>query len=107
MKKRLRKKLRIGDFQELGFKISVQLPDSISEEEFDKQIEDFTVNIVGKNEMLCSGLEADKELILYLEHAQAYSSITIDQRKKVEEWMSGSTFFKDYTVSELIDVNYN
>ena len=106
MKKRLRKKLRVGDFQELGFKISVQLPDSISEDDFDQQIEDFTVNIVAKNEMLCSGLEADKELLLYLEHAQPYSSITIDQRKTVEDWMSASTSFKNYTVSELIDVNY-
>lgn len=106
MKKRLRKKLRVGEFQELGFKISVKLPESISEEEFDQQIEDFTVNIVGKHEMLCSGLEADKELTLYLENAQPYSSITIDQRRVVEEWMSNSTFFKNYTVSELIDVNY-
>lgn len=106
MKKRQRKKLRIGEFQELGFKVSVTLPENISEEEFDQQIEDFTANIVGKNGMLCSGLEAGKELILYLEHAQPYQSITIDQRKAVEDWMSQSASFKNYTVSELIDVNY-
>ncbi|MCH1917878.1 50S ribosome-binding protein YggL [Shewanella sp. A3A] len=44
--RRLRKKLRVDEFQELGFDVAWRFPDTISEEEIDAQVDKFIAEVI-------------------------------------------------------------
>ncbi|QSX32860.1 DUF469 family protein [Shewanella avicenniae] len=44
--RRLRKKLRVDEFQELGFDVAWRFPDDISEEQIDAQVDTFIEQVI-------------------------------------------------------------
>ncbi len=99
--RRLRKKLRVDEFQELGFDIAWQLKDGITGEELDAFIDKFFVEVIqpsglgfgGEGDTLWHGLVCTQKL----------GSCTDENRAAVEKWLTdnGAT---SVAVSELYDV---
>ncbi len=55
MKKRLRKKLRRGEFQELGFEVRFRAVDDLSDEAFDNVADAFISQAIEANGLICGG----------------------------------------------------
>jgi len=55
MRKRLRKKLRLGEFQELGFEVQFRLPENFNEAELDTFMDTFVIEAVEQNSLICGG----------------------------------------------------
>ncbi|MFQ6370152.1 50S ribosome-binding protein YggL [Shewanella sp. YIC-542] len=49
--RRLRKKLRVDEFQELGFDVSWRFADSLSEDEIDAQVDRFIAEVIEPREL--------------------------------------------------------
>lgn len=99
--RRLRKKLRVDEFQELGFDIAWQLPADSSEDKVDSFVDDFIVQVIeprglgfgGEGDTLWHGLICTMKI----------GKCTEEDRQAVERWLTdnGATAV---SVSELYDV---
>jgi uncharacterized protein YggL (DUF469 family) len=98
---RLRKKLRVDEFQELGFDVAWQLNDDITSEELDAFIDKFFSEVIqpsglgfgGEGDTLWHGLICTQKL----------GSCTDENRATVEKWLTdnGAT---SVAVSSLYEV---
>lgn len=105
MKKRLRKKLHIGEFQELGFSISFNFKDTATTEEAEAFIGEFLTEVV-EHQDLCfagSGNCTEWEGLIML---NAMGSVTEEQRQTVTSWLEKADKVDNFEASELIDVWY-
>lgn len=101
MKKRLRKKLRVGEFKELGFYVRFRLPEDISDDELDTVLDQFIeVAIEGNGLEFGGGGDTEWEGFVAV---NGRGSVTEDQREKVIAWLSGNPKIVEHEVSELID----
>ncbi|MFD2164826.1 YggL family protein [Thalassotalea euphylliae] len=99
--RRIRKKLRVEEFQELGFDVAWQLPKESTDEDvdnfvtrfFDEVIEPNALGYGGEGDTLWHGLICTQKL----------GKCTDEHRKAVEQWLNanGATAV---AVSELYDV---
>lgn len=101
LKKRLRKKYHVGEFQELGFEIFTKLKFKLSENEFDKFVDDF-IEEIGANKLLFGGggREAWEGFIT---SAKRFSSPTEEQRNKIGQWLKNRAEVEDVKIGELKD----
>ncbi|WP_114325972.1 YggL family protein [Candidatus Colwellia aromaticivorans] len=98
---RLRKKLRVDEFQELGFDAAWQLNDDITSDELDAFIDKFFSEVIqpsglgfgGEGDTLWHGLICTQKL----------GSCTNENRAAVEKWLTDNGA-KSVAVSELYDV---
>ena len=49
--RRLRKKMHIDEFQELGFSVAWRFPEGTSEEQIDKTVDDFINEVIEPNKL--------------------------------------------------------
>jgi len=99
--RRLRKKLRVAEFKELGFDVAWQLSDDISSEGIDKFIDDFFAQVIQPNGI---GFGGEGDTLWHgLICTQTLGSCNNEQRAVVEKWLSenGAT---QVAVSELYDL---
>lgn len=99
--RRIRKKMRVDEFQELGFDVAWKLKDGISGDELDAFIDKFFAESIqpkglgfgGEGDTLWHGLICTQKL----------GSCTDEHRTAVEKWLTdnGAT---SVAVSELYDV---
>lgn len=99
--RRLRKKLRVDEFKELGFDLAWQLKDDITSDELDAFIDKFFADAIqpnglgfgGEGDTLWHGLICSEKL----------GSCTEEHRTVVEKWLTdnGAT---SVSVSELYDI---
>jgi uncharacterized protein YggL (DUF469 family) len=99
--RRLRKKLRVDEFKELGFDVAWQLDDDITSDELDAFIDKFFAEVIQKNGLGYGG-EGDT-LWHGLICTQKLGSCTEEHRKAVENWLTDNGA-KQVAVSELYDV---
>ena len=99
--RRLRKKLRVDEFKELGFDIAWQLKEDINADELDAFIDKFFAEVIEPNELGFGG-EGD-HLWHGLICTQKLGKCTEEHRQLVEKWLkeNGATAV---SVSELYDV---
>ena len=99
--KRLRKKLRVDEFKELGFDVAWQLNDGISGDELDAFIDKFFDEVIQANGL---GLGGEGDSLWHgLICTQKLGSCTDKNRMAVEKWLNdnGAT---SVAISELYDV---
>ena len=53
--RRLRKKMHIDEFQELGFSVAWRFPEGTSEEQTDKTVDDFINEVIEPNKLAFDG----------------------------------------------------
>ena len=98
---RIRKKLRVDEFQELGFDVAWKLQDDITGEELDTFINKFFAEAIQPNGL---GFGGEGDTLWHgLICTQALGSCTEEHRSAVEKWLTdnGAT---SVAVSALYDV---
>ncbi|TDQ40173.1 YggL family protein [Thiopseudomonas denitrificans] len=99
--RRLRKKLCVDEFQELGFEVQVAYPESLSDEAIEAFYSDFIVEAIERNGL---GLIGGPEYALVCLGARG--SVTPEQRSAVESWLKGRSEPASVEISELQDAWY-
>lgn len=100
MKKRLRKKLRIKEFQELGFYASFNLapePNSEGEDEFIEEFLTFVESI---------GLFIGGSLTSFYAVADGRNSVTPEQQQALRDWLSKHPQVSNVNIGPLNDAWY-
>ena len=105
MKKRLRKKLRLGEFKEFGFEITVEMAEGLNEEQLDAFISIFAEEALEKNGLDFEGGGNTSELFGFVV-LNKRGSVSEDQRSIVEVWLKERTEVKNATIGELVDAWY-
>ncbi len=99
--RRLRKKLRVGEFKELGFDVAWQLKEGITGEELDAFIDKFFEEVIQPNGL---GFGGEGDTLWHgLICTQKLDSCTDENRAAVEKWLTGNGA-TSVAVSELYDV---
>lgn len=99
--RRLRKKLCVDEFQELGFELNLDLKDDLSVEEIDTFLDQFIAQALEANGLDYVGGE-DFGLVCLAERG----SVTEEQRAAVENWLKGRSELSKVEVSPLVDAWY-
>lgn len=99
--RRLRKKLHIDEFQELGFSVAWRFPEGSSEEQIDSTLNDFINEAIDPN-----GLAYDGSGYLQWEGLvclQKTGKCSDEHRELVRKWLEDRQL-EDIKVTELFDV---
>lgn len=105
MKKRLRKKLYKGEFQELGFSVSFTY-DTASTEDGYTLLDAFIAYALSLG--MCVGGYFGEEgckASLFIVSSKR-GSVTEEQRKAISDWLAGNSSVSDLNVGELRDAWY-
>ena len=100
-KRRIRKKLRVDEFQELGFDVAWQFNDDITGAEIDAFITRFFTEVIEPNGL---GFGGEGDTLWHgLVCTQHLGKCTDENRNAVEAWLTANGV-KSVSVSELYDV---
>jgi uncharacterized protein YggL (DUF469 family) len=99
--RRLRKKLCVDEFQELGFELNLEFKENLSEGEIDAFLEAFLSEAMKANGVDYVGGE-DFGLVCLAKRG----SVSEEQRAAVEAWLKGRPELTKVDVSPLLDVWY-
>lgn len=102
MRKRLRKKLRLGEFQELGFEVQFRLPDDWTEAELDRFWEFFIAVAIEREGLICGG-GCGRTWDITVMRAHRRSATEAD-RSKLSQWLTEHPGVYDARVGPLIDM---
>ena len=109
MKKRLRKKLRLQEFQEMGFAIDfdIQSADDESEEEIIREYQEYNRLSNGLDKLLHSlGLKIDFGYCTSFVKAATYTSVTEAHRQTIIDWMQQQPEAAWLRFGPLVDYNW-
>ena len=99
--RRLRKKLCVDEFQELGFEVQVVYPETLSDEAIEDFFSDFVVEAIERNGL---GLLGGPDYALVCLGKRG--SVSAEQRAAVESWLKGRSEPGSVEVSPLQDAWY-
>ena len=105
MRKRVRKKLNLGEFKETGFEISWK-PQEVSEADFDKFISEFLDAIEARGLVFgggCSNEDTWEGIIARNKH---YASPDAADMEFVSDWFKSRTDIREFTLGHEIDLWY-
>ena len=99
--RRLRKKLRVDEFQELGFDVAWQFNEGTTEQEVDDFIDRFFAEVIQPNGL---GYGGEGDLLWHgLICTQKLGKCTKEHQELVESWLKDNGV-KTVSVSDLYDV---
>lgn len=101
MNKRIRKKHRVGEFQELGFELAFQLADSVTPEQADAFMYSFVEEAIAANGLAFFGWGQQSVEGTVITHARG--SVTPEQREAVDSWLAARDEVASRSVGELAD----
>ena len=99
--RRLRKKLCVDEFQELGFELNLEFKGDLSVEAIDAFLDQFLDEAMDANNLDYVGGEGFG-LVCLAEHG----SVTEEQRQAVEDWLKARSELAVVEVGPLIDAWY-
>ncbi|MGB3597409.1 MAG: YggL family protein [Pseudomonas neustonica] len=99
--RRLRKKLCVDEFQELGFELNLEFKDGLTTEEVDSFLDQFLIKAMEANGLDFVGGE-DFGLVCLAERG----SVSEEQRAAAEAWLKGRSELAVVEVSPLQDAWY-
>ncbi len=99
--RRLRKKMRIDEFQELGFSVKWTFPENTPIEEVDSFVDDFILNVIEPNGLAfdASGYLSWEGLICL----QKIGKCTEEDQAAVRKWLEARKL-EEIRLSDLFDV---
>lgn len=103
LKRRLRKKFHVGEFQELGFEIIANLKSDLTEMESDKFYDEF-IEFIEKNKLLFGGGGGLEDLKGFIISAKRFSSPTIEDREEIKNLLEKCEEVIEYKVFDLQDI---
>ena len=99
--RRLRKKLCVDEFQELGCELTMNFREGLTEAEADQFVDQFLVEAIDGNGLGYVGGEDYGFVCL-----STRGSVSEEQRSQLETWLKGRNELVDFTLSPLLDVWY-
>jgi len=106
MKKRLRKKKRLGEFQEFGFETGFRFSKELNNDSRNQFIDKFIKYAIEDNGLQFGGGGNENEWLGFVSIDKSRGSATVYHQKKVEEWYISQTDVIEYYISELLDAWY-
>jgi len=101
MKRRLRKKFHLGEFQEFGFHVEFALKDAASRDEV---VEGFLSEAVEAHGLLAGGaIDAKGKACFHLASDRPRRTATEAHRATVEAWLTGNAHIAGFRVGPLED----
>jgi uncharacterized protein YggL (DUF469 family) len=100
MKKRLRKKLRVGEFQERGFDLSFQLSDQVLGGELDTFWDAFIATVEERG-LMCGGA-CGRHWDVFVARPRR-GSVTEDDRQALVGWLNAHPGVGDIRFGPLVD----
>jgi uncharacterized protein len=105
LKKRLRKKLHKGEFQEMGFYVRFRLPEDLGEDDLDAFLDQFLNEAIEAHELdFGGGGHHEWQGFVALNKP---GSATEEHRSQVAAWLKGHPRVLEHQLSELRDVWYD
>lgn len=102
LKKRLRKKFHLGEFQELGFEICANLNSELSEMEFDRFYDEF-IDLIEENKLLFGGGVCKQNMEGFVTSAKKFASPTSQDKEKIKDWFERRDEVFDSNVGKFKD----
>lgn len=99
--RRLRKKLCVDEFQELGFELSLQYREGLERDAVQVFLKRFFEQAVAGNGLAFTGVEDFGFICL-----ERRGSVSEEQRQAVEGWLGQQSELSGFTVSPLQDAWY-
>jgi hypothetical protein len=99
--RRLRKKLHLGEFQQLGFEVSITLKPDLGIDALDRLLDEFILDVIEKNELAFGG-GTDGGFITIWKRGSASEA----HRAAVENWLSNRPEVVSVTLGPLVDAWY-
>jgi uncharacterized protein len=104
VRKRLRKKLHQGEFQEMGFEVRFRISSDLDELAVDALIDTFLEKAIEANGLVFGGGgRAEWNGLVTLERR---GSVTEAHRQLVERWLASQPQILEYHVGPLVDAWY-
>jgi uncharacterized protein YggL (DUF469 family) len=100
MKRRLRKKLRLKEFQEMGFHLSYRFAQGVSAEARDRHLAEF-IDFIEGHQLTCGG-GGDEVVSYFIAHVPR-GSVSESQQATVEAWLGGRKEVTSLQMGQLID----
>ena len=102
MRKRLRKKLHLDEFQELGFEVSFRLREGATFDDLDPILDAFLVEAIEANGLVAGGggHPDDQSFFVSLD---GRGSVTEDHRNCLESWLNARSEIHHPSVGRLVD----
>ena len=104
MKKRLRKKLGLGEFREEGFEVRFRFSEDLSPEGRNQLLDDFLDQAIVDNGLLFVG-GGDTTWEGFVAVEEEGGTVTGEQRERVAAWLAGQTGILDAVVGPLMEVD--
>jgi uncharacterized protein YggL (DUF469 family) len=101
MRKRLRKKLRIGEFQELGFSVDCRFVDDFTEAAMDSFMDAFIEQAIEANALFLAGGGDRTHWSGFVTSAKHRGSATEADRAHLQEWLDRRTEVLNVTIGPL------
>ena len=100
MNKRLRRKKRVGEFQELGFELNCKVDIPPDSPEFDMWCDDF-IEMIESHGLICGGggLPSDWEVFV----SRHKGSVTEEEKTSISNWLERNKHITDSEVKDLED----
>ena len=104
MKKRLRKKFRVGEFRDVGFEVRFRFAEDLSSEDRNRLLDDFLDQAIVDNGLLfVGGGGTEWEGFVAVEGASG--TVTEEQRESVAAWLAGDSRILESSVGPLTEVD--
>jgi len=105
VKKRLRKKLHVGEFQELGFEVRFQVADNLSHDAFDAVVDAFISQAIEAHGLLCGGGGKNPAWNVFVTR-EGRGSVTEAHRQAIERWLAARPEVNAVQIGPLVDAWY-
>jgi uncharacterized protein len=105
MKKRLRKKLYVGEFKEMGFYVRFRLAENLSEEDLNAFLDQFLNEVIEAHGLYFGG-GGHREWQGFV-GLNRRGSATEEHRNQVDSWLGSHPQVQDRELSDLRDVWYD
>ncbi|MDP9195027.1 MAG: YggL family protein [Acidobacteriota bacterium] len=102
MRKRLRKKKRLGEFKEFGLLVAVTPAFPIGSPERDSLLDRFIGEAIERNDLSCGGGGGESWEFFVTANARR-ASVTEAQRRALEAWLHSGFDMGTFTLSPPID----
>lgn len=99
--RRLRKKLCVDEFQELGFELILNYQEDLSGEAFETFFDEFLKQGIEGNGLIFIGCDEFGMVCL-----GKRGSVSAEQRAAVEAWLQGRSELESFKIGELADAWY-